>query len=243
MTDAKSQHRSILLSDYMSRVVPTDEFPPGDLQPILLGIFGEVGSIMATAKKFHREKEAYAGYRHAVEEEFGDALWYFTALLPKARRARADEIFASVASGTGYGSSIAANDLVESPVSHVATPAGGAGTRSRALRTRRGRGSPSCASGRNHRRGGSLSYFCELLSARPQGGARHVLRKSSTKNLIKTMGRFLPPDYGSLARFLTGTLVPEEQLPRRFRDYYRSARQWPQLLTDEWCFHRRSADR
>ena len=46
---------------------------------------------MATAKKFHREKDAYAGYRHAVEEEFGDALWYFTALCRRLD-ARADEI-------------------------------------------------------------------------------------------------------------------------------------------------------
>jgi hypothetical protein len=52
----KTQHRSILLTDYMNQVAPTDRLPADDLQPILLGLFGEVGSIMATAKKFHREK-------------------------------------------------------------------------------------------------------------------------------------------------------------------------------------------
>ena len=66
----KSLHRSILLADYMSQVAPTDELPSDDLQPVLLGLFGEVGSIMSTAKKFHREKDAYAGYRHAVEEKY-----------------------------------------------------------------------------------------------------------------------------------------------------------------------------
>jgi hypothetical protein len=45
-----------------------------------MGLFGEVGSVMAPAKKLHREKEAYPGYRAAVEEEFGDTLWYFSAL-------------------------------------------------------------------------------------------------------------------------------------------------------------------
>jgi hypothetical protein len=74
-------------TDYMS-LTPTDELPLDDLQPILLGLFGEVGSIMATAKKFHREKEAYAGCRHAVEEEFGDALWYFSAVTTSWHRAR-----------------------------------------------------------------------------------------------------------------------------------------------------------
>ena len=54
-TGLNSQHRS-LLTDYMREVEPTDRLPPDDLQPVLLGLFGEVGSIMATAKKFHRER-------------------------------------------------------------------------------------------------------------------------------------------------------------------------------------------
>src|SRR5258708_14618123 len=97
----ESQHRSILLAEYMSQVEPTDKLAADDLQPVLLGLFGEVGSIMATAKKFHREKEAYAGYRHAVEEEFGDALWYFTALCRRLD-ARMDNILAQAASGEAY---------------------------------------------------------------------------------------------------------------------------------------------
>ena len=71
---------TILLRDYMREIEPTDKLPQDNLQPVLMGLFGEVGSIMATAKKNHREKAAYAGYRQAVEEEFGDALWYFTTL-------------------------------------------------------------------------------------------------------------------------------------------------------------------
>src|ERR1700676_4681827 len=94
----KSLHRSILLTDYMSQVAPTDRLPADDLQTILLGLFGEGGSIMATAKKFHREKEAYAGYRHAVEEEFGDALWYFTALCRRLD-IHMDEILSDAATG------------------------------------------------------------------------------------------------------------------------------------------------
>ena len=76
----KKGARSVLLTEYMRQVEPTDKLPPNDLQPILLGLFGEVGSITATAKKLHREKNAYAGYRQAVTEEFGDALWRFAAL-------------------------------------------------------------------------------------------------------------------------------------------------------------------
>ena len=116
-----SSHSSILLTDYMSQVEPTDALSGDDLQPILLGLFGEVGSIMATAKKFHREREVYAGYRHAVEEEFGDALWYFTALCRRLK-IPLDEILADAARGEDYSASVAANDLPDSPISHIATP-------------------------------------------------------------------------------------------------------------------------
>src|SRR5882672_6862680 len=111
----------MLLTDYMNHVAPTDTLEKDDLQPVLLGLFGEVGSIMATAKKLHREKAAYAGYRHAVEEEFGDALWYFAALCHRLN-VRIDEIFGEVAGGINYSTSVAANDLLKSPLSHVATP-------------------------------------------------------------------------------------------------------------------------
>lgn len=70
----------LLLRSYREKVAPTDRLPENDLRPVLLGLFGEVGSIMTTAKKLHREQKAYVGYQYAAEEEFGDTLWYFTAL-------------------------------------------------------------------------------------------------------------------------------------------------------------------
>jgi hypothetical protein len=42
----------ILLRDYSGRVEETDKLPQHDLQPVLYGLFGEVGSIMSAAKKF-----------------------------------------------------------------------------------------------------------------------------------------------------------------------------------------------
>jgi NTP pyrophosphatase (non-canonical NTP hydrolase) len=113
----------MLLTEYMNQVEPTDELPADDLQPILLGLFGEVGSIMATAKKLHREKEAYAGYRRAVEEEFGDALWYLTALCRRLNL-RVDEVLADATQGNNYATVIAASDFLDGPISRVATPVG-----------------------------------------------------------------------------------------------------------------------
>src|ERR1700681_3803394 len=97
----KTFHRPILLTEYMSQVEPTDALPPDDLQPVLLGLFGEVGSILATAKKFRREGPAYAGYRRSVEEEFGDVLWYFTALCRRLNM-RLDEILAEGVNAENY---------------------------------------------------------------------------------------------------------------------------------------------
>ena len=69
-----------LLRQYELSLEKTDRFSNDQITPIIMGLYGEVGSIMATSKKYYREKKAYAGYRAAVEEEFGDAFWYFSAL-------------------------------------------------------------------------------------------------------------------------------------------------------------------
>jgi NTP pyrophosphatase (non-canonical NTP hydrolase) len=209
----QSQHRSILLADYMNQVAPTDKLPVDDLQPILLGLFGEVGSIMATAKKFHREKDAYAGYRHAVEEEFGDALWYLTALCRRLNL-RVDEILAEAAGGSAYEASIAANDLIDSPISHVATPLavpeldpallqlGEAAAKLFVLRTS------------VHDSRANLVSFSDWY-LRALKAARVTFAEVVRKNIAKTTGRFLDPEYASLPTFDHGFPV-EEQLPAHF---------------------------
>lgn len=208
-----SSHSSILLTDYMGLVEPTDVLSGDDLQPILLGLFGEVGSIMATAKKFHREREVYAGYRDAVEEEFGDALWYLTALCRRLK-VGLDEIIAEAACGEGYTASIAANDLVDSPISHIATPLtvpeldaallelGKSAAELFVVRT-----SPDAA-----RRVLTAFAACYLRALKPVGVSfAEVIRK----NIAKTRGRFTEPDYAALPIFDDG--FPEgERLPMHF---------------------------
>ena len=65
---------------YVNDITTTDMLPPGNLHPVLLGLFGEVGSVMAVAKKHRREKGAYPEHQRAAKEEFGDVLWYFVTL-------------------------------------------------------------------------------------------------------------------------------------------------------------------
>jgi NTP pyrophosphatase (non-canonical NTP hydrolase) len=209
----ESLHRSILLADYMSQVEPTDRLAADDLQPILLGLFGEVGSIMATAKKLHREKEVYSGYRHAVEEEFGDALWYFTSLCRRLN-ARMDEVLSEASTGEGYAIQVAANDLVGGPISRIATPLivaeldpalltlGESTSRLFSLRETPVDPRPRLVE--------FAEAYLQALKA-----ARVAFAEVVRKNIAKTKGRFVAPDFAAMPTF--DLRFPEDQqLPQRF---------------------------
>lgn len=113
---------SIRLAEYADQVRPTDRLSEDDLRPVLMGLFGEVGSIMATAKKLHREKAAYTGYHDAAVEEFGDALWYFTALCRRLGRSVA-EIMGEASQKWGYDGAPAAGDIGGVPLVQYLSPA------------------------------------------------------------------------------------------------------------------------
>lgn len=75
----------LLLKEYSERVCETDQFRADQTLPIVFGLFGEVGGLVATAKKHDREQNAYLGYHERVTEEFGDILWYFNALCKRSK--------------------------------------------------------------------------------------------------------------------------------------------------------------
>ncbi len=85
------------LNAYVLAISPSDKLVPNDLHPVILGLFGEVGSVMAVAKKQRREGEAFVEHRDATEEEFGDVLWYFVTLC-KRLGIEADTVFSKAAS-------------------------------------------------------------------------------------------------------------------------------------------------
>jgi len=209
----ESQHRSIILNDYMCQVLPTDRMPAAEIQPILLGLFGEVGSIMATAKKLHREKEAYSGYLYAVEEEFGDALWYFAALC-RRNSLRMDEILSEAATGEKYTILIAANDLVEGAISRIATPLATPDLDAALLAL--GEATSNLfilrfsANEAHTRLIQFAKAYLEALKA-----ARISFAEVVRKNISKTRGRFVAPDVGTLPSF-DASFPPEQRLPQQF---------------------------
>lgn len=118
-----SPNTRALFSDYERAIAPTDRFADAEVTPILLGLFGEVGSVMSTSKKLHREKGAFSfGYLCNVEEELGDTLWYIAALCRRMKIGLSDlfsEVFegnehlaSEVATGDSRAWGVSINDLV-----------------------------------------------------------------------------------------------------------------------------------
>src|SRR5438445_4937544 len=79
-TDKITTTDTMLMSEYQRFTGQTDQNPktgyPGLMLP-LLGLFGEVGSLLSELKKKQRDADSYVGYEDSVLEEFGDVLWYF----------------------------------------------------------------------------------------------------------------------------------------------------------------------
>lgn len=111
---------NLSISDYEAGVRGTDRLSPSELKPVLLGLYGEVGSIMSTAKKLHREKEAYSAYLADVIDEFGDALWYLTALC-RRKGFKLAEIIEEVSSQQDITSNIILGINSSAPVARVHT--------------------------------------------------------------------------------------------------------------------------
>lgn len=69
------------VQDFTRQVERTDRRPdPDKLRIAVLGIFGELGSLMSEIKKGVREGPSYTSFQNTLVEEAGDLLWYFTAL-------------------------------------------------------------------------------------------------------------------------------------------------------------------
>ena len=83
----KLSQLQIFLDEYQEAAARTDQNPRGGLQGLafpLLGLFGEVGTLLSALKKKQRDRESYIGYSEAVLEEFGDVLWYLSNVASRA---------------------------------------------------------------------------------------------------------------------------------------------------------------
>lgn len=205
---------NVLVSEYQKQVSDTDRFRSEDMTPVLLGLFGEVGSVMSTSKKLQREGSAFVGYQRDVEEELGDALWYLTALCRRVNIQLTD-LFDEALQGPGFTKSIAANAESHRPLSLVISADQIASLDDVLLRLG-GHAARllTIANDRQHARPILLDFTRAYLEAVQASGVSFasVLRG----NIAKVRGRFLKPDPNHLADF-DRTFPAEEQLPRQFQ--------------------------
>ncbi len=203
----------MLLSEYIHLTKSTDKLPINDLNPVLLGLFGEVGSIMTTAKKLHREREALIGYHQTVVEEFGDALWYLAAICRRLD-IQLDILFSEIMNGIAGENLVVASDLTDAPIAVLRrTPNVPGldetllqlGEATAAILSRDRTGDHAIASLREF-----VRLYLESLKAANMSFAEVV-----DYNVKKTRGRFLDPEMSSLPTF-DKDFEPEEQIPDKF---------------------------
>jgi NTP pyrophosphatase (non-canonical NTP hydrolase) len=204
---------TILLREYAAGVEATDRFGKDEVQPIVLGLFGEVGSVMSAVKKHKREGSAFLGFRKTVEEEFGDALWYLAALC-RRMGINVEEIFAGVTKNGKYSTAIAASDVPGWPLSEVVSVTNMPKLDDVLLGLGRSAASLLTVVSDDKDIHGKLANFADCFM--------HALQASGvsfaevvTRNFSKTHGRFIVPDVTSLPTFDLG-FPKDEQIPQDF---------------------------
>ncbi|WP_026187901.1 nucleoside triphosphate pyrophosphohydrolase family protein [Methyloversatilis universalis] len=204
---------SLLLSDYAAEIAATDVLNPGDFNPVLQGLYGEVGGIMATVKKHVRDKTAYPGFRKAAEEEFGDTLWYLAAICRRLN-IPLDEIFGEAANHGNFKNVGAASDITEGAMAYIAVPIAAPASLDTTL-VRLGQ-SAAALLGSTPQRTELVAFARAYLDAIHAAGL--AFSEVARSNLRKACGAFLEPQADDLVGLdFDSKFGAEEQLPREFR--------------------------
>jgi NTP pyrophosphatase (non-canonical NTP hydrolase) len=205
---------SLLLSEYAEQIADTDVLDPEDFNPILQGLYGEVGGIMSTVKKHVREKSAYPGYKRAAEEEFGDTLWYLAAVCRRLQ-IPLEDIFAQAADHDNFRNVGAASDIAGGAVAYIAMPVVVPDSLDATL-VRLGRAAAALLGGTAPTRNDVVAFTRAYLDA--VHAARLPFSDVARGNLKKARGAFLEPEATDLAGLdFDRKFGIEERLPIEFR--------------------------
>lgn len=204
---------SLLLSDYAAEIAATDVLNPNDFNPVLQGLYGEVGGIMATVKKLVRDKSAFPGFKKAAEEEFGDTLWYLAAICRRLNFPL-DEIFGEAANHGNFKNVGAASDIAKGAMAYIAMPIAATSSLDTTL-VRLGQ-SAAALLGSTPARADLIAFVRAYLDA--IYAAELVFSDVARANLRKARGAFLEPQPGDLVELdFDNEFGAEEQLPREFK--------------------------
>jgi NTP pyrophosphatase (non-canonical NTP hydrolase) len=75
----QSLNRRLSVAEFERLAAESDQLDD-DMDTALLGLVGEVGSLVSALKKKRRDTDGFLGYHDAVVEELGDVLWYVSAV-------------------------------------------------------------------------------------------------------------------------------------------------------------------
>jgi NTP pyrophosphatase (non-canonical NTP hydrolase) len=212
------------LDEYQEYTTRTDRNGQPGIQGlgfVLLGLFGEVGSLLSALKKKQRDREAFSTYHDAVIEELGDSLWYFAnaalrsgltlssiAQHTPARWATGIITVSPVRepsptySARAPSSGPVANDAVERRLIALAGKVG---------HLLEDSSNGRIAGNRDLLSGDLVEIFRAVLAAADD--AEVSLDEAARRNVVKTLGRWPETlDWGSL---FDADFPPEEQLPRK----------------------------
>jgi NTP pyrophosphatase (non-canonical NTP hydrolase) len=109
----ESGNRRLAAADFERDATASDQLGPA-MDTALLGLVGEVGSLVSALKKKRRDTGGFFGYHDAVLEELGDVLWYVSAVARRGGTSLADAL-ARAAGDTQNGKTVTLGALA--PVS------------------------------------------------------------------------------------------------------------------------------
>lgn len=205
---------TLLLSDYAAQVAATDVLGQSDFNPVLQGLYGEVGGIMATAKKHVREQSAFPGFRKAAEEEFGDTLWYLAAVCRRLD-VPLEEVFSEAANHGNFRNLGAASDIMEGAMAYIAVPVANPVSLDTTL-VQLGQAAAALLGSVAPDRASLVAFARAYLDA--MHAAKLAFSDVARGNIRKARGAFLEPAATDLANLdFDKDFGHEEQLPREFR--------------------------
>lgn len=189
---------------------------------VMLGLFGEVGSLLSELKKKQRDEDSYIAYHDSVLEELGDVLWYFANAAERVGLALstiADRVPAKLGDWDYSGKSTRRHfsDL-QKPQDELIGPIASELVERRLL-TLAGKVGlllDHYASGELHTNGDAFAadivqLFRELLAAADDASVS--LNEAAQRNIEKTFGRW--PNERNWPSLYDEDFDQDEQLPRR----------------------------
>lgn len=187
---------------------------------VLLGLFGEVGSLLSALKKKRRDKDADLTYTDVVLEEFGDVLWYLANVAGRVD-VRMSDLAARAATdshGWSYHGQAHAQTFshLQATKNSVATSSQAFEARLLELAARTGTLLDSFTSGRTaNNRDRLTADLIEVFRAliRAADDADISLNIAAKRNIVKAEGRW--PRTRAWGEALDSAFPPEERFPTR----------------------------